>query len=108
MTSNKQVIASVLYQRTAMGRKKDNRKSKVNENNSLVKQEEQQSEIVLLYCESEFCDGEPIEAIPIKDKEELECPICYCSLNKGKIAVLDACKHVYCQVCVASWDKQNK
>ena len=90
-----------------MERNADKSNSKENEQ-SLVKQEEQSSEIVLLYCKSDFCDGEAIEAIPIKDEEELECPICYCSFNLGKIAVLDACKHVYCKTCVALWENKNK
>ena len=76
--------SSVFSQGTAMG-KKAKSKSKQNENNSLVNPEEQPSEIVLLYCESKFCDGEPIEAIPIKGEKELECPL----------AILDTCIHAY-------------
>lgn len=79
-----------------------NEKSKsVKSEESVVKQHEQASEIVLLYCASEFCEGEPIEAIPIKDKKELDCPICYHSLKQQRITMLDVCKHVFCQKCIA-------
>lgn len=58
---------------------------------------------VLLFC-SPDCGGLPINADFEEKKENLECPVCYVSLNSGKISILDTCSHAFCMICLESWD----
>ena len=50
-----------------------------------------------IYCQSECCTGDLVEA---KVLDQLECPVCYCSFGSEKLAIARNCNHIFCQDCI--------
>ena len=59
---------------------------------------------LLFYCSAEYCEGLLLD-IDYKEIEgQVECPICYNSINSGKVTRLIKCDHLFCFKCINDWD----
>lgn len=58
------------------------------------------TDVLLNYCTSEFCEGLPVNVVYKEIEGDVVCPICYDSLNSGKVSMLDKCSHLFCLNCV--------
>lgn len=62
--------------------------------------------VVLGYCDLKNCQGLPIHGDYQVVEEEVDCPVCYESLNFGKVKMICGCSHFLCEKCFEEWDSR--
>ena len=61
---------------------------------------------LLSYCSAECCEGLPLNIDHEEIIGEVECPVCYDSLNSGKVSLLIKCNHMFCSNCIKDWNNK--
>ena len=64
------------------------------------------SDTLLSFCPLEDCKGLPLNIDYEGIIREVECPVCYVSLNSGKVSLLIKCNHMFCSNCIKDWDNK--